>query len=420
MKNHLALGAIAILLGTTVVNAAKVRYTLSDPGSTFEGMALGEQGQIVGRANFSGQLHAAIFANGAIVDYGVITGGSQALINAITPDGTFAIGTGDIAGGALKTFIVDLADPTNKSALSTTGNYAAINNALQLGGSATFGMATHAARFDYPGGTENDLGALPGGTSSVGVAINASNTIVGWSEVNGSLSHAFIQSGAAMNDIGTLGGSTSSAAAVNDADLVVGVSRDASNKIQPFLYSAGTGIQKLQPFSGSAISGDAVDINNHNDILGTADFSDNTTKIFVLSGNETIDVNASTVLPAGYELRDPMSLNDGGQILVTVKAPDSQFLRAALLTPTVVPAPVVLTKKKKITTNKAAINLVGTTSGETDSVSYRVGKGPVKTARGVQSWKIKVKLKPGKNLVTITASGYGGSSAPVKITIRRN
>ena len=50
-----------------------------------------------------------------------------------------------------------------------------------------------------------DLGTL-GGTSSVGVAINASGQVTGYADTAGGDTHAFLWDGTRMQDLGTLGG----------------------------------------------------------------------------------------------------------------------------------------------------------------------------------------------------------------------
>ncbi len=53
------------------------------------------------------------------------------------------------------------------------------------------------------------------------------------------------------------------------------------------------------------------------------------------------------------------------------------------------------------------------------SVSAKLGKKKLR-AKGTTSWSLKLKkLKLGKNKVLLTASGPGGTSVPVKVTIVR-
>ncbi len=65
------------------------------------------------------------------------------------------------------------------------------------------------------------------------------------------------------------------------------------------------------------------------------------------------------------------------------------------------------------------MKLKGTTTGAVTRINAKVGKKKL-SATGTASWSLKLKkLKLGKNKVVLTASGPGGVSAPVKVTIVR-
>lgn len=82
--------------------------------------------------------------------------------------------------------------------------------------------------FVWESGVMRDLGALPGDGSSSATAVNASGQIVGWSRsADGSMSHAVLWQGGAIVDLGTLlppssGWKLTRAAAINDLGQIVG------------------------------------------------------------------------------------------------------------------------------------------------------------------------------------------------------
>ena len=100
-----------------------------------------------------------------------------------------------------------------------------------------------------------DLGTLPGGSSSVGNGINSGRLItrwkgererervkraevVGYSDTNGGNFHAFLYSRGVMQDLGTLpGGSTSTANAISRSGEVTGNADTANGSLRAF-YTA--------------------------------------------------------------------------------------------------------------------------------------------------------------------------------------
>ncbi len=77
-------------------------------------------------------------------------------------------------------------------------------------------------------------------------------------------------------------------------------------------------------------------------------------------------------------------------------------------TPTPTPAPVppappTVKGKTKITTTLSKVTLTGTLAAPGAYVVYKIGNGPQKKASGGATWKIVLKLKPGKTLVTIAS-----------------
>jgi hypothetical protein len=74
---------------------------------------------------------------------------------------------------------------------------------------------------------------------------------------------------------------------------------------------------------------------------------------------------------------------------------------------------------KSVTTTKSKITVRGTAAGLLSSVSYRIGSHKTKPVIGTTKWHFTAALKKGRNVITIVATGPGGASKPVKLTVTR-
>ncbi len=111
---------------------------------------------------------------------------------------------------------------------------------------------------------------------------------------------------------------------------------------------------------------------------------------------------------------DILAAGESGGATLTV----ARYLATAVPDP-VIPAPVVkITGAKKLTTAKAKLTIRGKATGQVTSVTAKLGRKTVK-AKGTASWSLKAALKHGRNVLTVTAHGPGGDSAPVRLTIIR-
>jgi probable HAF family extracellular repeat protein len=91
------------------------------------------------------------------------------------------------------------------------------------------GLADPAAAQVAPSYTLTDLGTLAGGTNSRAYGINASNEVVGYSEIAGGARRATAWVGGVANNLGVLAGDgASEARGVNAAGTIVGFSSDAT------------------------------------------------------------------------------------------------------------------------------------------------------------------------------------------------
>jgi probable HAF family extracellular repeat protein len=88
-----------------------------------------------------------------------------------------------------------------------------------------------------------DLGALPGGTTAFGNAVNEQGDVVGRSTVLLGGFHAFLWSAGAMTDLGLLPGLPASEAfGVNGSRQVVGAAKSGTRyrrSVRAFLYAGG-------------------------------------------------------------------------------------------------------------------------------------------------------------------------------------
>lgn len=109
---------------------------------------------------------------------------------------------------------------------------------------------------------------------------------------------------------------------------------------------------------------------------------------------------------------------------VASPTPSTTPIPAATATPTPVPTPPASPKligSPKIITTKSKITLSGILVSPGSYVVYKIGKGPFLKAKGAEAWKIAIKLKPGKTIVTIASFDpvSGLTSGEKKITITK-
>jgi probable HAF family extracellular repeat protein len=215
-----------------------------------------------------------------------------------------------------------------------------INNSNQVTGYFTTNGVPHAFlsdASDSPSFTIHDLGA-----SSVGNGVNDSGQVTGWSSAaTPGLAHAFLSepNGGALHDLGTLpGGLTSFGLAVNKFGQVVGYSDNATFHFHAFLSDPNGGaLHDLGVLPGS-LGSVADDVNDSGEVVGHVFSTNNTEHAFVYVDGMMYDLN--TLMPAnsGFTAVDAVGVNNSGQI--AVQALDSTSnVHALLLTP-VPPEPI--------------------------------------------------------------------------------
>ena len=175
-----------------------------------------------------------------------------------------------------------------------------------------------------------DLGPLDGDSISVGLGVNASGQVVGYSLAPANLDfrdRAVLYSNGRIIPIATLGGSRNSANAINASGQVVGYSFTTASQLHAFLYS-GDRVIDLDTL-GSSYGSYARAINDSGQVVGywrdaPSGFGGNNAHAFLYSGGRMIDL-----LPAN-PASDATGINASGQIVgsayITGKAGQHAFL----------------------------------------------------------------------------------------------
>ena len=288
---------------------------------TSRAFAMNDYDEMVGDATFSAKdfvSRAALFYNGSVMRIGPLDSGT--LVR------TYSRANGMNASGQVVGFLGPTKDGANSRAFiwskamgmldmgTLGGAYAqafAINDAGFVTGNAQLnGKAApvHAFIYDSLGNQMGsfrgmrDLGTL-GGSYSYGMAINAKNTVVGYSTTDkyDKRIHAFIHDDSGkMRDLGTLGGTT----AESDRSFALGV--NAYGEVVGFTYlPAGPKTQAAPQVAFIFVRGVMM---NLNDLIGDA-------------SNH-------------YWLQSAVAINNKGQIAANALDYSSGYVHAVLLTRT--------------------------------------------------------------------------------------
>lgn len=288
------------------------------------GFGINLAGVVVGDSTFSAPegsaSHAAMFGKGDILDLGVLKGGKYSRANGINVFNQVVGFSGPQCDSVNSRAFVWNALTGMLDIGTLGGAYAqawAVNDAGFVTGNAQTGGerigATHAFLYQIPRGEGyekpmQDLQTL-GGVSSYGLAINAYNHVVGYSEISltdNRIHASFFGGGenAGLVDLGSLGGGTreadhSVALAINSTDQVVGYTyalAGGNNAIRQvaFIYDCGN------PASPKGM----IDLNQ---LIGKA--------------------------AKRYILLSAMAISDKGQIVASAFDQKTDTYRAVLLTP---------------------------------------------------------------------------------------
>ncbi|MDA1277125.1 MAG: DUF3466 family protein, partial [Verrucomicrobia bacterium] len=206
-----------------------------------------------------------------------------------------------------------------------------------------------------------DLGILVGGTSSSAFGISSQGFIVGSANTLLGETHAVVRSLEAteFSDIGGLGGKKAQATAINDFGIIVGYSQLEDGQERAFVFQDGemtdlgvaapnhTGSRAWAISPTGQIVGEslvnrtsvamayqdgamtelgllndtgssvAYGVNGNGQVVGTAVVGQGTTRAFLYSAGELLDLNNLIPTDSGWELTEARGINSNGEIIGT-------------------------------------------------------------------------------------------------------
>jgi probable HAF family extracellular repeat protein len=263
--------------------------------------SVSNNGQVTGTSSLpGGAVHGFLYSGGALVDIGVLPGGSNSAGHGVNAAGTVVGDADDAAGESQPVIYANGALSALSPASFVYGQARGINDAGLVAGFGQFTGSDYAHAFLHGAGTLNDLGTL-GGPASYAYAINDLGQVAGTSFIDDTTEHAFLYHDGAMQDIGSLGGTANGIRGLNNLGMVVG-------------YSSYAGDVPGFSFSRATLYRDGV----------------------LRDLNTLVDTDNGL-----WTLTDAVAINDTQQILVNA-CTELGGCRTALLTPVPEPAALVL------------------------------------------------------------------------------
>jgi probable HAF family extracellular repeat protein len=324
ISHHLlAVAALAVPL----LAAADPRYSVTTvAGAGSHASDLNNAGQVVGYMQTGSGNHAFVYTSGVLTDIGTL-GGVGSGASAINDLGQ-VVGNSDTAGGADNGFLYSGGVMTALSAAPQMWASGINNSGTIVGTIPIHTPGWYHAYTLSSGGTFTDLGTLPYGDGSVGMAINNSGVVVGSanSSIDGAPNYPedpFIFQDGVMTGLGNLGGPWSRALSVNDLGQVVGYLGVYSlpgnpDEIYPrtaFLYAGGSMHVIGDLFADSVSS--AHDINNLGQVVGSAFGPGGISHVFLYEDGAMLDLNMLIDPASGWTITDASAINDVQQIAAT-------------------------------------------------------------------------------------------------------
>ena len=314
-------GVLSVACLTFIVLAPVAQaqsYTLTDlgtlGGTSSLGTSVNNSGQVAGYSD-PGTGHDSAFLSGP-------NGGPLKSLGTYS-DGEGVNASGQVTGGNAVRHAF-LSSP-NGGPLQDLGTLPggtnsvgyAVNDSGQVGGRSDYAgsvsNATHAFLSGPNGGPLQDLGTLPGGTNSLGLGVNASGQVAGRSDYTSSGPngyHAFLSgaNGGPLKDLGTLGGPLSEAYAVNASGQVTG-NADIGGNTHAFLSGANGGPLKDLGTLPSQTGSIGFGVNASGQVVGSSGFF-----AFIYSNGVMTDLNTLIVPSSGIRLQEATSISDTGFI----------------------------------------------------------------------------------------------------------
>ena len=340
MKTRHLLVALLILISATSRTAFAIQYTAIDLG-TFGGTyslarGINASGQVVGRANITGDIASHAFVTGSnsavLTDVGTLGGiGSDGY--GISDSGQ-VVGFSNVAGGQTHAFISSAGGLVDLGTFGGINSYSnAINNSGQVVGSAEIpGGLLHAFISDpnpTGPGMIHDLGTL-GGPNSYANGVSDAGQVVGYSDTAGSsTTQAFIAGSGGLINLGSLlGADYSVASGINANGQVVGYSGNGN------AFRSNVDGTNLNDLSSEGTS-EGFGINNKGQIVGNA--TSDRRFAFITDGNTLIDLNSLLTNGNGISLWSASGINDAGQIAASGYVDETHY-HAFLLNPVPLPS----------------------------------------------------------------------------------
>ena len=300
----------------------------------------------------------------------------------------------------------------------------------------------HAFRYSAP--TLVDLGTLPGGSLSVGVALNNLGDVVGSSSDSNGIGSAVVwsHSGSGATKISGM----TVATGINDQGLVVGkLLANVGDGVQAVTYRLGAS-QSVSLATISNQSSVAWGVNNHGQIVGASGNGTVIRSPGITTGvsatlwngsNSVVDLN-TRISAAGWHLSTAEAINDAGQIVGSgfhngIKRAFLLVLPPAISSPTVAPRELLpaggtVTISAVVSNNVAADSVSASISGTVTSAmqlaaqpdNFYTGTFNVPANSTTNSRIYAVSIQAGSGLVTaagtITVAGVSGGMLKVSST----
>ena len=337
-----------------------------------------------------------------------------------------------------------LADLNGQQAFSGGPNSAASavnSNGVTVGWAVLAGnSAYHAFRYAAP--TIVDLGTLPGGSLSVGVAINNLGDVAGSSDDSNGISWGVVwsHSGGAPVKISSM----TTATGINDRGLVVGrLNATVGDGVQAVAFNLGSGA--AVPLGAiSNLSCVAWGLNNHGQVVGATGSGTVirspgiTTGVFATlwnGSNSVVDLN-TRITAAGWHLATAEAINDAGQIVGAgfhngIKRAFLLTLPPSVSSPTVAPRELLpaggtVAISAVVSNNLAATPVSADLSGagastvtlaaQPDDFYTGTFNAPANPSTNAQTYAVNLHVGSGPNTSAGTITVNGVSSGLLKVS----
>jgi len=303
--------AFLLVLSASSLVAAQ-SFSIRDLGSLRHGSArvhdINSQGDVVGASGHphGADTHASLWSRRfGTHDLGTLSGGDYSAAFAVNDAGQ-VVGISNTATGVHAFLWTPSAGMQDLAAGEDSIAYG-INATGTIAGS----LGAQAAVWNN--GTPTPLGTL-GGPTSEAHDINDKGDVVGISDSPDG-PRAFLWSGGKMQNLGTLPGDTSSHAdRISNDGIVVGAS-EGNGVTRAFVWSSTEGMKPLGVLSGGDYS-EAFGLNNLGQVVGESGSSLGTRAFLWTSETGLRDLNQLVPgLPANVVLTGAFAINDKGQII---------------------------------------------------------------------------------------------------------